>query len=206
MQLMETWVGSLGQEDPQGRKWQPTPVFLFGKSHGQRNLEAYSSWSCKQLETTQQLHSKKKKKLRICIMTEISSQRTVIGSKQQTFHFKYCTPKSTETTLSKTILVSSGVQIQKNIQSRNQFTPSTSCWSAHRLRAYWTAESFIITFNLICVRSHSRDNETRNQEIAGNKPSQGKRKQHMEIYNHMSSWWKQEYEDRAQLVRVESVQ
>ena len=26
------------------RKWQPTPVFLPGKSHGQRNLEACSPW------------------------------------------------------------------------------------------------------------------------------------------------------------------
>jgi len=24
------------------RQWQPTPVFLPGKSHGQRNLEGYS--------------------------------------------------------------------------------------------------------------------------------------------------------------------
>ena len=27
---------------PQRRKWQPTPVFLSGKSHGQRNLAGYS--------------------------------------------------------------------------------------------------------------------------------------------------------------------
>ena len=26
------------------RKWQPTPVFLPGKSHGQRNLAGYSPW------------------------------------------------------------------------------------------------------------------------------------------------------------------
>ena len=29
------------------RKWQPTPVFLPGKSHGQRSLAGYSSWGCK---------------------------------------------------------------------------------------------------------------------------------------------------------------
>ena len=29
---------------PWRRKWQPTPVFLLGKSHGQRNLVDYSSW------------------------------------------------------------------------------------------------------------------------------------------------------------------
>jgi len=26
------------------RKWQPTPVFLLGKPHGQRSLAGYSSW------------------------------------------------------------------------------------------------------------------------------------------------------------------
>ena len=37
----ETQVRSLGQEDPQRRKWQPTPVFLPGKSYGQRSLAGY---------------------------------------------------------------------------------------------------------------------------------------------------------------------
>ena len=27
---------------PQGRKWQPTPVFLLGRSHGQRSLAGYN--------------------------------------------------------------------------------------------------------------------------------------------------------------------
>ena len=27
------------------RKWQPTPIFLLGKSHGQRSLVGYSPWS-----------------------------------------------------------------------------------------------------------------------------------------------------------------
>ena len=36
------WVLSLGWEDPLKRKWQPTPVFLPGESHGQRSLVGYS--------------------------------------------------------------------------------------------------------------------------------------------------------------------
>ena len=32
----ETWVLSLGQEDPWKRKWQPILVYLPGKSHRQR--------------------------------------------------------------------------------------------------------------------------------------------------------------------------
>ena len=40
----ETRVQSLGWEDSLGRKWQPTPVFLPGKSPGPRNLVGYSPW------------------------------------------------------------------------------------------------------------------------------------------------------------------
>ena len=36
-----------------GRKWQPTPVFLPGKSHGQRILEGYSLWSGNELDTAE---------------------------------------------------------------------------------------------------------------------------------------------------------
>jgi len=38
------------------RKWQPTPVFLPGKSHGQRNLVGYSPWGRKESDTTERLH------------------------------------------------------------------------------------------------------------------------------------------------------
>ena len=37
---------------PWRRKWQPNPVFLPGKSHGQRSLACASPWGCKELETT----------------------------------------------------------------------------------------------------------------------------------------------------------
>ena len=32
--MQETWVRSLGWEDPQRRKWEPTPGFLPGESRG----------------------------------------------------------------------------------------------------------------------------------------------------------------------------
>ena len=38
------------------RKWQPTPVFLPGKSHGLRILVGYSPWGRKELDMTEQLH------------------------------------------------------------------------------------------------------------------------------------------------------
>jgi len=36
------WTPGLGRS-PWRRKWQPTPIFLSGKSHGQRSLVGYSS-------------------------------------------------------------------------------------------------------------------------------------------------------------------
>ena len=34
---------------PWRRKWQPTPIFLPGKSHGQRSLAGNSPWGCKRV-------------------------------------------------------------------------------------------------------------------------------------------------------------
>ena len=53
--VRETWVQSLGWEDPLDKEWQPTPVFLPGESHGQRSLAGYSPWSRKESDTTEQL-------------------------------------------------------------------------------------------------------------------------------------------------------
>ena len=41
---------------PWRRKWQPTPVFLSGESHGRRSLVGYNPWGHKELDTTEQLH------------------------------------------------------------------------------------------------------------------------------------------------------
>ena len=35
------------------RKWQPTPVFLPGKSHRQRSLVGYSLWAGKESDVTE---------------------------------------------------------------------------------------------------------------------------------------------------------
>ena len=40
---------SWGMKIPSKRKWQPTPAFLPGKSHGQRSLTGYSSWGHKRI-------------------------------------------------------------------------------------------------------------------------------------------------------------
>ena len=54
--MQETRVQSLGPKIPWRRKWQPTPVFMPGKSHGLRILVSYSPWGGKELDTTEQLH------------------------------------------------------------------------------------------------------------------------------------------------------
>ena len=45
------WVGKI----PWRRKWQPTPVFLPGKSHGRRSLMGYKPWGHKELDTIERL-------------------------------------------------------------------------------------------------------------------------------------------------------
>ena len=53
--MQETWVQLLGREDPLEKKWQPTLVFLPGKSHGQSCLAGYSPWGHKESDLTEQL-------------------------------------------------------------------------------------------------------------------------------------------------------
>ena len=40
---------------PWRRKWQPIPVFLLGKFHGQRSLRGYHPWGCTESYTTERL-------------------------------------------------------------------------------------------------------------------------------------------------------
>ena len=42
---------------PRRRKWQPTPVLLPGKPHGQRSLAGCSPWDRKELDTTENTHT-----------------------------------------------------------------------------------------------------------------------------------------------------
>ena len=52
--MRETWVCSLGWEDPWRREWQPTPAFLPGESP-QRSLAGYSPWRCKKSDMSEWL-------------------------------------------------------------------------------------------------------------------------------------------------------
>ena len=44
---------------PWRRKWQPSPVFLPEKSHGQRSLAGYSPWGHKESDMTEHTHKKR---------------------------------------------------------------------------------------------------------------------------------------------------
>ena len=54
--MWETWVRSLGREDPLEKEMATTPVFLPGESHGWRSLEGYSPRGHKESDTTERLH------------------------------------------------------------------------------------------------------------------------------------------------------
>ena len=53
--VLETWIQSLGQEDPLEKRWQPIPVVLLEEYHGQRSLAGSSPWGSKESDTTEQL-------------------------------------------------------------------------------------------------------------------------------------------------------
>ena len=53
--IQETWVQSLGQEDPWRREWLPASVFLPGEFHGLGSLGGYSPWDHRVSDTTERL-------------------------------------------------------------------------------------------------------------------------------------------------------
>ena len=50
LQCRRPWFNSWVRKITWKSKWQPTPVFLPGESHGQRSLEGYSPWGIFSLE------------------------------------------------------------------------------------------------------------------------------------------------------------
>ena len=56
-ETQEMQVQSLDWKDPLEKEWQPTPVFLPDKSHGQRSLAGYSPWGHKELDMTKHMHT-----------------------------------------------------------------------------------------------------------------------------------------------------
>ena len=59
--MQETQVQSLVRKIPRRRKWQPTAVFLPGKSYGQSSRAGYSPWGCKDSGGTWRLNKNNNK-------------------------------------------------------------------------------------------------------------------------------------------------
>ena len=47
------WLDPWVRKMPWRRRWQPTPVFLPGKSPGRRSLVGYRPWGCKESDMTE---------------------------------------------------------------------------------------------------------------------------------------------------------
>ena len=65
------WVGKI----PWRREWQPAPVFLPGKFHGQKNLVGYSPWGHKESDMTEQLTLWFSDKETQCLISDQQVQR-----------------------------------------------------------------------------------------------------------------------------------
>ena len=52
-EMQETWIQSLGWEDPLEEEMAAHSSILAGTTHGQRSLVGYSPWSCKESDTTE---------------------------------------------------------------------------------------------------------------------------------------------------------
>ena len=61
--MQETQVDLRVGKIPWRRAWQPTPVFLPRKFHGQRSLAGYSPCGCKELDMTENANTFTLKKM-----------------------------------------------------------------------------------------------------------------------------------------------
>ena len=56
-ETQETWVRSLGQEDPLEKEMAICSSVLAWEIHGQRSLVGYRPWGRKELDTTEHTHT-----------------------------------------------------------------------------------------------------------------------------------------------------
>ena len=64
--VQETWVQSLGQEDPLEEEMATTPVFLPGKSRRQKSLAGYSPWDHEESDIIE--HTRRRKELMLTLI------------------------------------------------------------------------------------------------------------------------------------------
>ena len=77
------WVRKI----PWRRKWQPSPVFLPGKSHEQKSTVGYSSWGHKESDMTEHMKHPVYNKTVINLYLELDSRLVVYFQKHFTFSY-----------------------------------------------------------------------------------------------------------------------
>ena len=53
------------------RKWQPTPIFLPRKFHGQRSLTGFSPWGHKEIGLSAPIHTERNSDLENCVLKKL---------------------------------------------------------------------------------------------------------------------------------------
>ena len=81
--MWETWLRTLGWEDPWKKAWQPTPVFLPGEFPGQRSPVGCSPWSCKESDMTERLSTK-------WFHRSMCTHQSLLPNASQSLHFESC--------------------------------------------------------------------------------------------------------------------
>ena len=101
---------------PWRRKWQPTPVFLPGKSYGQRSLAGCSPWSHQQSDTAEHAH--------MHALTGKYTHYLVITCDElylQNTESLYCTSETNTTLYINCVSVSN--KINQRFSTQNKFLP-----------------------------------------------------------------------------------
>ena len=75
-----SWLGKI----PCRREWQPIPVFLPGKSHGQRSLGGYSPWSHKELDKIERLTHFTSKSVWLWLSNPVTRNRAALPFSSRT--------------------------------------------------------------------------------------------------------------------------
>ena len=90
-ETQETWVWSLGQEDPQEEP--PIPLFLPGKFHGQRSLAGYNPWVHLESDTSEQLSTSLKK---CWALSQVHSEYSLVESSPPPMRNLWCSSHLTD--------------------------------------------------------------------------------------------------------------
>ena len=64
--MQETWIPSLGWEDPLEEDGNPLQYSCLENPQGQRSLVGYCSWGCKESDRTERLSTAQHRSLTLC--------------------------------------------------------------------------------------------------------------------------------------------